>query len=632
MEPNSLPNHRASPLRTSHLLVFVCACLLHLPAASAEEKRVPTQYRLPSINQFAQLPEPELKRATPHLLPPVVRAQQEQGSVDELQPPQKVIPTPRAIKPKTATADQPLSVQSLLSTVTRAPKFQPGQPVGSDQWWAPHVQHSMRYSSHKFTTGVDQLIQLALENSAQLQVYSEVPRIRATSIIEADAAFDWSQFISGIWDDTSDPVGNVLTVGPGQSRYNDHNLRVDAGLRRKNRYGADIEIAQRFGHQNNNSTFFDPNNQGTSRITFSFTQPLLRGRGEVYNTSLTVLAGIDTQVAREEYERQLESHLLEVARGYWGLYLERGSLTQKAKLYQRTQTIVDFLEQRQHIDAGRTQLISARAALAERRSDLVRASAAVRNAEMRIRGLLNAPALGTTDEVELLPADVPTTEFIPFELYDSVHTAVQYRSEVLQAIKQIKAGTVRLNMAKHEMLPTLNLVTQMYVSGLKGDSDVGAAWVQQFSDGAPSYSIGLEYELPVGRRASSARLQRRQIELRQLNGQYRNALETVKNEVEIAVRELNTAYQEMQTKAQAMQAARQEAEALEARWRQLPNVNTSAALSLEALLRAQERATETEFDFLSAQLTYNLALIQMKRAMGILVTMNCYQAVASTAH
>jgi outer membrane protein TolC len=293
---------------------------------------------------------------------------------------------------------------------------------------------------------------------------------------------------------------------------------------------------------------------------------------------------------------------------------------------------VEHLEQRRHIDAGRTQLITAQAALAERKSELIRASAAVRNAETRIRGLLNAPALGTTDQVELLPVDAPMTEFIPFQLYESVHTAVQHRPEILQAIKQIKAGCVRLNMAEHEMLPTLNMVTQMYVAGLKGSSDVGAAWVQQFSDGAPSYSLGLEYELPVGRRASSARLQRRRIELRQLNGQYRNALETVKNEVEVAVREVNTAYDEMRAKALAMEAARQEANSLQARWLKLANVNTSAVLTLEALLRAQERSTQTEFDFLSAQLTYNLALIHMKRAMGVLVSMDCRGQIASIDH
>jgi hypothetical protein len=40
---------------------------------------------------------------------------------------------------------------------------------------------------------------------------------------------------------------------------------------------------------------------------------------------------------------------------------------------------------------------------------------------------------------------------------------------------------------------------------------------------------------------------------------------------------------------------------------------------LEDLLSAQERLTESEFGFLSAQLTYNLALTSLKRATGTLL-------------
>ncbi len=594
MFSTNLPNVRAIRPRAGVRLGCVCALsLLVIQPAIAQQSPQLRQYRLPSPNQVAQKTELQLTPSQPVKLPPVAPATAEHkaapSAAAKAAPPRKPTRLPTTTKAE-------FSVPAVLSAITSA-QIDPGEPVGSDQWSAPYVQKSMRYSADKVPTGVDQLIQLALLNSAQLQVYSEVPRIRETAIIEADAVFDWTRFVSGIWDDTSNPVGNTLTVGGNGTRYNDHNLRVDAGLRRRNRYGADVEIAQEFGFQNNNSTFFVPNNQGTSRITFNFTQPLLRGRGEVYNNSLIVLATIDTKVARDEYERQLESHLLEVARAYWGLYLERGGLTQKVRLYEQTKQIVERLERRKHIDAQRTQLISAAAALAERKSELIRAAAAVRNAETRVRGLLNAPALGTTDQVELLPIDPPTTQYIPFLLQESVQTAIQHRSEVAQAVKQIKAGCVRMNMAKNELLPALDLVTQLYVSGLKGDSDIGEAWVQQFDEGAPSYSIGLEYELPVGARAASARLQRRRIELRQLHGQYRNALETVKNEVEIAVREVNTAYDEMRTKVTAMEAARAEAEALENRWQKMADVNISTTLVLESLLRAQSAPRKPSSSF-----------------------------------
>ncbi len=488
-------------------------------------------------------------------------------------------------------------------------------------WWEKFVHQAMRPGASPRGTNVDGLLQLTLENSAQLQVYSEVPLIRETAIIEADAAFDWNAFVDSLWEDKSDPVGSTLTTGNAADRFNDHHLTAAAGVRRRVETGADLEIAQRIGHQDNNSSFFVPPNQGTSRLSVRFTQPLMRGRGVVYNTSLIVLAEIDTNAARDEFRRQLESHLLEVTRAYWGLYLERGTLAQRVKLFTKTRAILRQLERRQHIDAQRTQLISARAAYDERRSELVRAQAAVKNAETRLRTLINADSLGQASYVELIPTEKPTHEYFAIELTDAMQTAIQNRPEVAQAIQELRAASVRLDMARHEMMPVLNAVTEVYVAGLEGRSDVGDAWVQQFSDGAPSYTAGLQFNVPLGRRAASARLGRRRIELRQLEAQYRKVLESIRSEVEIAVREVNTSFEEMLTKQQAMQAATLEAQNIDARWRRLGRAEGSPALVLESLLRAQERVTNTEFSFLSSQLTYNLALMNLKRVMGVLLQM-----------
>ncbi|MCA9211542.1 MAG: TolC family protein [Planctomycetales bacterium] len=521
-------------------------------------------------------------------------------------------------KNNTAQAQNPLPISEILADLNRKAEIQQQRTIASP-WWERHVHASVRSDATPASVDVNKLLQLTMSNSEQLKVYSEVPLIRETAITEADAAFDWTAFADGLWDDTSDPVGNTLTVGGGRNRFNDHNANVTAGVRRKTTSGADLEIGQRLGHQNNNSIFFVPNDQATSRLTVSFTQPLLRGRGKVYNTSLTMLAQIDTDVASDEFERQLESHLLEVVRAYWALYLERGLLAQQVLLYSKSRAIVAQLERRGHIDAQRTQLASARAALAERRSALVRAQAAVKNAETRMRGLSNAPELGEPDATEIVPLEQPTLTYIPFGLREAMEVAVQHRSEVLQALKQIRAGGIRLDMAKHEMLPLLNAVTELYVSGLRGESDIARAWEDQYTTGAPSYSIGLQFELPIGRRAFAARDKRRRIELRQLEGQYRSTLETVRNEVEIAVREVRTSYDEMHTKYQSMTSAKQEAETLERRWKQLADAESSGALMLEALLRAQERVTKAEGDFLTAQMTYNLSLMNVKRAMGVLI-------------
>ena len=491
-------------------------------------------------------------------------------------------------------------------------------PVDYAPWWEQQVGGASRVNANPVSVTVNQLIVSALQNSAQVKVFSDLPLIRETAITEADAAFDWVSFMETRWDDISEPVGNTLTTG-GPPRFRDHNFTHSAGARRRNTLGGEFEVSQRLGYQNNNSVFFLPNDQGTARLTMSYTQPLMRGAGRVYNTSLTVLASIDTKIARDEFSRQLQSHLLEVTRSYWSLYLERASLLQKQRLLVRAEEILGDLEQRQELDAVNSQVVRARSAVASRRAEIMRAEMAVRNAESRIRALTNDPTWGTNEAVELVPGDAPFRAETPVDMEQSIATAMRHRPEIGQAVKQVKASCVRMNMAKNEVLPALNVVLESYLSGLKGDSRIGEAWQSQFDEGEPSYSVGLQYEMPIWNRAAKARLQRRRLEVRQLQNQFQTTAETLKLEVAVAVRELMTSFGELDARSRAMEAANSEVEYISQRWKTLGSEDRSAALMLEDLLNAQVRLADAEFAFLNSSVTYNLAQMNYKKAVGTLL-------------
>lgn len=486
-------------------------------------------------------------------------------------------------------------------------------------WWAPLVLQPMRNNLSPMQISLDELLLRTLLHSSQIRVFSELPMIRRTAIIEADSAFDWTRYLETRWDDLNDPVGNTLTIGGTGDRFINQQFSSGAGLRRRNRAGGEVDIRQNFGTQTTNSEFFVPGRQGTARLILGYTQPILRGRGKVYNESLTCLAKLDARIADDEFHRQLQSHLLEVTRAYWSLYLERGVLFQKMNSHQRALEIYEILQKRSEIDAQAAQITSAKASVTTRYSELIRSRMAVRNAEARIRSLVNDPDFGQFDEIELIPVDQPNVYAFNTQIHEAMNLAVRSRPEVLQALKQIKAGQIRLGMSRHEMLPQLNLITQTYVAGLEGDNDVSGAFVEQFSDGRPGYSLGLNYEVPLGNRAASARNARRILELRQLQNQYRTTLQTVKLEVEVAVREIDTAAQEMVATAQAMEARSAQLDALSKRWVKIPGEDVSAVLALENLLSSQQQLADAEFEFLTSQLTYNLALMNLKRATGVLL-------------
>lgn len=521
---------------------------------------------------------------------------------------------------------KPVDTKSQLSSTTgkrNAPvqQIQPRVSRPGQYWWQPLVKSRQRKTNSGLSISLNSVLVGALSNSAQVQVLADDPLINETEITTADAAFDWTTYLDARWDDLSEPVGSTLTTG-GPSRLEDHNVSVEMGIRRRNPLGGEVEIGQRFGHQNNNSVFFVPNDQGTSRLTMSYTQPLLRGAGRVYNTSLTVLAKLRTDVSRDEFERQLQDHLLDVTQSYWNLYFERGKLLQQTKLLESGVEILEELESRREIDALQSQVVRARAAVENRRAELIRSRLAIKMAEARLRALVNDPGLGDTLSTELVPSEDLSEYPVFVDLRNAISIAMQNRPEIRVALAQIKSGCVRMNMSKRETLPILDLVLETYLSGLEGNSAIGRAFEEQFTQGDPSYGVGLQYEYPIWNRAAVSRLQKRRLELRRLQHQFRSTMETLKLEVEVAVHELNAAYESLDAKRKAMDAAYEEVEYLKDRWQLLPVDNGSASLLLEDLLDAQDRLSDSEQSLLQSTLEYSLAQVSYKRSIGSLLSHN----------
>ena len=201
-------------------------------------------------------------------------------------------------------------------------------------WWNPQVTQPLRETADPRPVTVRSLLAAALQYSNRVRVLSDAPLIREAAIYEADAEFNWTAFLESNWNDIDEPVGSTLTTG-GPSRFSNEVFDYQTGLRKCNQAGGQFQIDQSYGTEKSNSVFFVPNPQGTSRLTLSYSHPLLRGGGPIYNTSLVVLAQIESRIAKDDFAAELQNHLTEIVRGYWALYLERGALLQRQRLYDR---------------------------------------------------------------------------------------------------------------------------------------------------------------------------------------------------------------------------------------------------------------------------------------------------------
>jgi outer membrane protein TolC len=409
-------------------------------------------------------------------------------------------------------------------------------------------------------------------------------------------------------------VSDTLTTG-GPPRLNEHRWSFDGGLRQKLPAGATTAISQQLGHTNSNSLFFVPNNQGAARLALNLTQPLLRGAGTDYNRSLVVLAQLDLRQANDEFRRELQEHLLATLESYWGLYAERAGLVQRQRSLERVAKLAAELEARMVMDATASQIVRVRAAMARRKADLIRNQTAIRNIESTLFRLTNLPLLA--EGAEVVPQESPLVAPPQIDLRRAIEQALRHRPEVDAGFQEVRAANVRLNVAKQDLLPYLNLVVETYLAGLEGDSDVGAAWVDQFGKGAPSYTAGLTFDMPLGNRGPRARHAQMRLALAQATHALRDTLATVVSEVDIAVREVETSFAEALAKAHSVAAARAELDHLEARWDLLGGDEGLASLALEDLLQAHERLLNEELSLAQSLAAHSVAVLALRRATGV---------------
>ena len=399
-------------------------------------------------------------------------------------------------------------------------------PAGYTPWWFAPVTQAVNAPERELAVSLDVLIHTALVHSPHIQIAATEPHIRQTNVYEEDAQFDWAKFLETKYDDTNDPIGNELTTGNNEDRFRQREWFGRGGFRRRTRTGGEFEVAQRIGYLDNNSRFLIPPDQASSRLELNYRQPLMQGRGQAVNESLILLANIDYNRASDELLEELQSHLTEVTATYWELVRARSRFFQRRKLLNEAEKVLKHLEGRKEVDSLTRQIYRARAAVANRRAEIARSWTSIKNAEARLRLLVNEPSLVNATNMEFTPLELPSVEAIPVELPLAISTAISNRPDISQAIRDLRSAHVRIGVADNDLLPKLDLLIGTYVAGLRGSSDVIKSWVQQFSESRPGFNIGLEYEIPIGNRAASSRLQRRQWELTKALQQFRAIVET----------------------------------------------------------------------------------------------------------
>lgn len=487
-------------------------------------------------------------------------------------------------------------------------------------WWADQIHQPQFSGRQQLETTLDEVIFMALRAAPQVQILNTQPQVQRAVRDEAVAGFDWSTFVNSTYNDINDPIGSTLTAGGTASQFIQREWVFESGLRRRLKSGGDISIGQNFGTLDSNSTFLVPDNQGNSRLVLDYRQPLLQGAGQSFNTSQIALANLDLESISGESLAQLHAYLLEVVGAYWDIYFQRAMLIQNRQSVKLAEELYRQLESREGIDVRNDQLLRAEAAVASRRSAMIRSEYDLINAQETLINLVLGAKSETVDEIELLPEPMMLPMGLHVETEQLVQAAIRNRPEVRAAIAQIRSSAIRKQIAANQLLPRLDAVLSSYVSGLRGDRDIGGSFTDQFTTGEPSYTVGVEFEVPIGNRAAKSRLQRSQLEAQVLHRQFERQVGDVVLEARIAGREIERLNRENENNFKGLQKAALELDLIQQRQQLNLDDGKTGSLYIEDLLASQARLTAAEIRLARSQTSQAIALVDVKRATGELLS------------
>ena len=485
--------------------------------------------------------------------------------------------------------------------------------------------------ARRFDLTLDDAVQRALERNLDIAVQRINPLVQDMRIATAGSAF---------LPTASSGFGLNQRTSPNRSLFDGGGLRganiisdqgsYDLGVSQRVKWGGGSYDATwsstRFATTNIFNTF---NPSFGANMTLSYTQPLLRGfRTDPQRTQLLV-SRIDRDISDIDLEQTVANTLADVRLAYWELVYARAAVGVQQQALELAEQLVR--DNRARVEIGTLapiDVVQAQSEAAARRQLLAQAVRVLRTNELTLKQLVVG---GTSDELwdaELNPTDPPRIEPAQIDLEEAIRGALDRRTDVLRARRQLDANDAQVDNLRNSTLPALDLVGSYELAGQGGPRRVpsgasfeaifggaggvipggyGDALDDLFDADYPFWSVEVQMSYPLGRSADKAAFERARLQTQQTQAQIRRI------ELRIAVEVTNAALQidAIQEQIEAATASRELAE------EQLRAEESKFEVGLSTnffVVQAQRDLATAQDAELRAILDYQRALIEFERA------------------
>lgn len=356
----------------------------------------------------------------------------------------------------------------------------------------------------------------------------------------------------------------------------------------------------------------DHSREWTSSLTLSISQPLLRGRGKSVNTTRIRIAENSRLAANNQVEATVLKAVSDVVKAYWDLVGARETVKVREESLANAERLLDINEKRLSIGtAAALEVLQAKAGVAARQSELINARSQVKDAEDRLKQLLDMRDKDRISPVEIIPTDLPSAANIQADEAQSLERALKHRPELRMAEIERENAGLEKKRASNDMLPQLDLRGSVYQGGKNRGRDGALRDITERTN--HSYTVGISGSVPIGNRLARGSYHRAQLTERQAEQRLQKTQQEVVLSVRLAVRAVETGkvLVESTKQTRALQEANVEAEE--------KRLRLGLVTSFE-VLRVQEDLTMAQTQEVQAVVNLQKALVDLQTAEGVLLT------------
>jgi len=523
-----------------------------------------------------------------------------------------------------------------------------------------------------FPLSLNDAIRKALENNNDIQVAREDVRIQEQQLRSLSGAYDPIVSLSPTFSrssSTGSTASNDFRLNTGFDKL----FKPGGG-----RITSFFNSSQTGRNSQNNQTFNQTAALGVSSSTtyfsnlgVNYTQPLFRDFA-IDNTRRQIkIQRKRLQQSDADFRLRTIEIISQVQRSYWDLVFALRD--QQNRLANLNLARENLRQVEARITAGSSApLARAEVAteLANRESDVLLATQQVSITENNLKTLLLRDPNSLEWTHSFVPTDQPVHSDEPINMEDAVKDAIDNRSELRRLRLQREINTIDVSFFKNQTKPRVDLVSSVSLGGLslggQNGSTGGATFplineqlissnadayllnlIRQanptlpinvptasvqglpnyltggtsqslrnlFRSDAPSYSVGVTFEFPLGNRTARANLAGARIQQQQTEAQMRAQEQAVIAEVRNAAQAVETSRQ----RVLAARRARENAEIQLAGERKLFEVGRSTTF---LLFQRENTLTNARNSEIRAETDYNKALSDLQRSTSTTFRLN----------